>query len=433
MANQVDIAQTIVNTFAAHMQNALVAAKAVTNKKYDDKIDADNGLQTRERVPPRYVVTTTEGSVPAFNRQDTVVGTEIVRVDKVKTVGFGYGDFERIKTFSDAVESQSLKAAATQLAEDIDAMVLRTAALAAFNWVGTPGQDLDDVDEFSAGYTRLKEEGVEDNDLSGLLTFTDRQKLGKYIRELPAPDKAATDALRRGRVGMLDSIPTMFTQQLPTLTTGTRAPSGAALVNGASQNVNYRSVSKSAAQGEYNSQTLAIDGLAAAATIKAGEVFSIDGVEAYDNRLHAGLGRDQQFTVLEDATADGTGVIAALKIAPAIIVPLTGGGTDDNVNKAHATVTAAPADNAAITFLGAASTAFRQRAILQKQALLLSTANLIDPKSDTFRRQTLRDVPITVRMWWASDFTNATHDIRFDAAVDVNIMDRRRICRVNGV
>jgi hypothetical protein len=90
----------------------------------------------------------------------------------------------------------------------------------------------------------------------------------------------------------------MFTQQLPTLTTGTRTNG---TVAGANQNVNYSAVSISAAPGQYMSQTLNIAGLGAAATIKDGEVFTIANVFAYDNRLQASLApRLQQFRVIGD-------------------------------------------------------------------------------------------------------------------------------------
>jgi hypothetical protein len=48
-------------------------------------------------------------------------------------------------------------------------------------------------------------------------------------------------------------------------------------------------------------------------------------------------------------------VIAAARIFPAMIVPGSGAGDNVNINTAHATVTAAPADNAVLTFIGAAS------------------------------------------------------------------------------
>lgn len=440
MANQVDIAQTITNTFAAHMENELVAAKVVSSKKYDKDLDADNGLQTRERVPPRYITRTTQDGVANLSAgvQDTVVGSEIIRINQTKTVDFGYGDFERIKTFSDAVESQALKSAAKSMAEDIDAEILSVAALAAYNWVGDAGVPLSELDEFMSGYTRLKEEGVEDNDLFGVLGFDDKQKLQKYITELAAPAGDASAALRRGTIGMLGGIPTLFTQQLPTLISGSRV-ANTAVIDGAAQNVNYRAVAQALDQGYHNTQLLRLT-QAGTNTLKRGDVLVI-GTEsgdtpvlAYDNRRHASLARPQQFVVVEDAAfGDEDTNDVLVRVAPACIVPGSGLDNDQLVNTAHGTVTVAPQTTDIATFKTAANSQSKLRIIMQKQAIQLATANLVNPKSDTFRRQSLSDVPITVRMWWYSDGNTGVHKVRFDAAVQANIMDRRRIVRVNGV
>ena len=253
--------------------------------------------------------------------------------------------------------------------------------------------------------------------------------LGILFVAYNATDSLSTGAFRKGFQGEIDGIPTLFTQQLPTLTAGTHA--GTPLVNGASQGVNYKDVAVSSAPGRYMSQTIAMDGLTGTQTIKAGETFTIAGVNAYDNRLGASLGRLQEFTVIEDATAAG-GAIAALRIFPALIVPGSGSGGDVQVNTAHATVTAAPADNAAITFKLTASTDYKPRAIIQKQAIVVNTADLILPASGTSMRKQLTHVPLSVRMWQDSDFNTGQHNVRFDVALTANVRDRRRLVRING-
>lgn len=440
MANQVDIAQTIVNQFAMLVENDLVAARAVTSKKYDQEIDADNGLQTRERVPPRYVSETTTNGVKNLSSgvQDTVVGSEIVRVNTTENVSFGYADFERIKTFSDAVESEALKSAASAMAHKIDGRILDVALKAAYNWVGTPGQPISELDEFMSGYTRLKEEGVEDGDMLGVISFTDKQKLQKYFTELTGPGLGQSNAARNGNLGLLGGIPVLATQQLPLHVSGSRVANTAA-IDGAAQNVNYRAVAQALSQGYHNTQLLRLT-QAGTNTIKRGDVFRVGfesgdtPVLAYDNRRQQSQGREQLFVAVEDAAfgdADTNDVL--VRVAPAFIVPGSGSGADQNVNTAHGTVTVAPQNTDLVTFLTAANSQHLLRGIIQKQAILLSTAKLIKPKSDTYRTQTLSAVPIQVRMWAYSDGDTGAHRIRFDAAVDMNIMDRRRIVRVNGV
>lgn len=418
----------VLNTFATIFQNNLIAADLVSWKQHDGEMNDRNGLQVIEQVGPRYNVTETTDGVKDLSSgvQDTVFGSEIFKVNKTFGVSLGWADFVKIRDIGDARESEALKSVAMQLSEAIDSYVLETAVLASNNWVGTPGNNVADLGDVATAYTRLREEGVEDSDLRMVLSYADRQALAETLVAYPATDSLSTGAFRRGFEGEIYGVPTVFTQQLPALTVGSRAASGAAAINGASQNVNYTAVAASGAPGQYMTQTIAIDGLTGSQTIKDGEVFTIANVYAWDNRAQVTTGRPQQFRVVGDHTATA-GAIAALRIFPALIVQ----GTND-VNTAHATVDSAPADNAPITFLGTASTAYRPRAIIQKNAICVDTAQLILPATGTASRMSLSKVPLSVRMWQHSDFVTGAHSVRFDVALTANVRERRRIVRLNG-
>lgn len=433
---KVDQNKLVMNAFAATLQNNLVSGDVVTWNEYDGELDDRNALTVSEQVDPRYAVTETTDGVADLSggTQGTAIGSEVFKVNKTFGSSMGWGDFQKIRDIGSARESRALKSAATNLAEKIDAYVLRIAALASNNWTGNPGEVIDDFDEFMSGYTRLKEEGVGDDDLRGVLSFFDKQKLGNQIGKLPGPDGESSKAIRVGFKGDLGGIETMFTQQLPSLTTGTRAASGGAQANGAAQNVNYQDVAVSTAPGRYMTQTLSVKNLTAGHTIKANEVFTIAGVFAYDNRKGGPVSPDrlQQFTVIDDATADGSGNIAALRIFPAIIVPGTGTGNNPNMNTAHGTVTAAPANSAPMTFLGVAATSYTPRMVIQKSAVIVNTVPLIMPATGEGSRRKLSKIPLSVRMWKNSDFKTGAHDVRFDVALTANVRDRRRIVRING-
>jgi hypothetical protein len=423
----VDQAKLVMNAFAATFQNNLLAKDVVTWKQYDAEMDDRNGLKVVEQVGPRYNVTQTTNGVKDLSAgvQDSVFGSEQFVVNKTFGASMGWGDFVKIRDIGDARESVAIKNAATNLAESIDAYILQNAVLAANNEVGTVGDAVATLGDVLTGYERLKAEGVDDSDLRMVLSYADKTALANTIVAYPATDSLSTGAFRRGFEGEIGGIPTMFTQQLSNITPGTRT-NGA--VNGANQDTDYSAVAISGAPGQYLTQTIAADGFGANATIKDGEVFTVAGVFAYDNRLGQAQTFLQQFRVIGDTTADGTGAVATLRIFPAMIVP-DGGATP---NTPHATVSAAPADNAVITWRGTASTAYKPRAIIQKQAIIVNTADLIMPASDTAMRKQLTQVPLSVRMWRASDFDTGAHTIRFDVALTANVHDRRRIVRVNG-
>jgi hypothetical protein len=429
-------AKLVLNSFAMVLQNNLVTRDAVSWNEYDGEMDDRNGLQVIEQVTTRYNVTRTVNGVKDLSAgtDGTVFGSEMFEITGTFNANMGWGDFVKVKSIGDARESKALLGAATSMAEKIDAYILSIAALASADWVGDGVTSIDEWSDAALARARLKENGVDDSELSYIFNHTDEVKLGDQIVKLPAPDEFSTSTYREGFSGKLNGTRTMFTNQLPVLTVGTRAATGAGVVAGAAQNKDYATVAKAgASNGLRLTQNLACSTFAAGATIKQGEVFTIPGVFAYDNRKQAAVtpARLQQFTVVADAVADGAG-LATLVIFPAMIVPGSGAGDNININTAHATVTAAPANLAVLTFMGAASATLSPRLLLQKQSINVNTVPLIMPASGTAMRRRLTKVPISVRMWQHSDFYTGAHGVRFDVALNANIRDRLRISRVNG-
>ncbi len=162
-------------------------------------------------------------------------------------------------------------------------------------------------------------------------------------------------------------------------------------------------------------------------------MFSIANVLAYDNRKQALIqpARVQQFVVVTDVTVSGT--TAEVRIFPALIVPTASPSTETQyINTAHATVNSIPADSAAITWLGTASTAYGPRLLIQKQAIVVNTQQLLLPVTGIGARKKLENIPLSVRVWTNSTFGTGETGIRFDVMLNANIRDRRRIVRING-
>jgi hypothetical protein len=285
------------------------------------------------------------------------------------------------------------------------------------------GTDVDAPAELFAAHTRLMDQSVE-GELSGVLSYADAAALRATLTATNIQGVNRT-ALERARVPLISEMDLYATQHIKSLTNGTRAASGAGLVNGASQNVNYATVKDT----DYS--TLAIDGLAAAATIKKGEIFTIAGVYAINNRSGETLSYLRQFVVTEDATATGGGAVAALKIWPHIIVPGTGGAEADT-NTAFGTVNSAPADNAAITFLGAAGLVSPVRAVWAKPAIQLVSARLETPMSDTSSFATDPETGISIRYWRGSDINTGRHIHRWDMIYGAKVVDPRLGVRFSG-
>lgn len=218
-------------------------------------------------------------------------------------------------------------------------------------------------------------------------------------------------ALQRAKLPLMGSVQPYMTQSVINLVTGTRTNGQ---VNGNGQNVNYVDVADSYVQ------ELDLKGVGNNATIKKGEVFSINNVYAVNPRTKATLDYLQQFTVLEDVTADGSGNVTVTIANPIII------------SGAYMTVNAAPVDSATVTWMGSASTSYRQNAVFHKSAITLAFAKLVRPRTGEYAYATDKDSGISIRYWQTSDGVNDVHLHRWDVLYGVTNVDRRLGTRASG-
>lgn len=139
---------------------------------------------------------------------------------------------------------------------------------------------------------------------------------------------------------------------------------GTPLVNGA-QTGTYNAADTSA------SFNLVTDGWTAAAAtrVNIGDVFTIAGVFAVNPQNRTSTGALQQFVVRATTASDGAGN-ATIPIFP---IPVFSGAFQ-NVTSATNNI----ADNAALTFVGTAATAYPQNLSYHKNAFCLATVDLED-------------------------------------------------------
>lgn len=420
----VDQAKLVLNSFAAIFQNNLISKDLVTWKKFDGEMNDRNGLTVVEQVVPDYTTTFTTSAVNDLSGgvQNTTFGSEQYKLTQVIGSSMGWGDFVKIRDIGAARESEALKAAALRLATDIDAYILGYAAKASNNWLGDGSSAVGTWDDVAGGFTRLMEEGAEGGDLRAVLSYADKQALGKELVEVNTTGNLeGTGTYRDGWSGKVAGIPTLFTQQLPSLTVGTRLETSALTAGTADSAGTYETYAISAAPGQFMSQILNMDIGSGTETLVDGETFTLAGVFAYDNRAKKTLNHLQEFRVIGNYTAAG-GIVAP-RVYPAIIT-----------SGPYRTVSAAPANTAAVTFKGAPGAVHQPRFIANKDAIVVSTADLIMPATGTAQRKSLTKVPVSVRMWQDSVFATGEHRVRFDVALEANTRagGRRRVVRING-
>jgi hypothetical protein len=206
--------------------------------------------------------------------------------------------------------------------------------------------------------------------------------------------------------GVLGFDEVNMSQSIKQHTTGTRSTSDTILVNGAVTT-----------QG---ATTINLDGGTGSATIKAGDVFTIAGVYAVNPQTRESTGSLQQFVCTSTATAS-SGAWTSVSISPAIYTS----------SQALATVDSFPADNAAVTFLGAASTQYAQNLVYHKDAITLATADLLMPQGvDMASRQVHNG--ISMRIVRQYDINNDRMPCRIDVLYGYSAIRPQMACRMWG-
>ena len=149
--------------------------------------------------------------------------------------------------------------------------------------------------------------------------------------------------------------------------------------------------------------------------INAGQTFTIASVNRVHPESKADTGIPQQFVVVGPATATGT---TTLVISPGIVTS----GPRQNVS-------AAPANNATITFGGAASTAYKQSILYHKDAFVFGTADLEMPDDVQFKARRVMD-GISMRLLKQYEIIKDTTYCRLDVLYGFRTLYRQLACRV---
>lgn len=411
MANLTLTADIIAKEAVMILDNNCVMGKLVY-RGYEDEFDNKvNGYRVGETVSVRRPTdfTVRDGAIAAI--QDVTEGKFTLTVDKQKGVDFRFSSQDLTLQIGELSE-RVIKPAMVQLANQIDRDCLNLYK-DVWNWVGTPGQNIDAFADFAKGPTRLDLGAVPNDDRSAIMSPTDQWALLGSQTALYMQD-VAKDAYRRGKLGMIANVDTYSSQNIQTFTGGTR-DNTTPLVKGASQTTTW------AATKDTGTMTLNTDGWDTVATIKQGDVFTIDAVYAVNPVTKATLPHLQQFVVTADATANVTTTsTTTLTISPPIIT-----------SGAFQTVSAAPQDDATITVMGTASTGYAQNMIFHKNAFSLIMVPMVSPPGAVdVSRKSYGGYSVRVIPYY--DGTNDYSNWRLDVLYGTKTVDARLATRISG-
>lgn len=409
MANAYATPKVYANVGLALLKNELVMAKLCDSEAVNAEFKPGVGTTVYVKRPPEFTIR--DGATASA--QDVVEGEVAVTCDKQKGVDVQFTGYEATTNVDQLLKSKVIKASMAQIASQIDGDLIDNVKYF-HNWVGTPGTTMDSPADFFLAPQRMDEMAIPTSDRNAILSPGDAYGIaGNLLASAAQVGDVARSALERVKIPVMGNTTPYMTQTVPVLTTGTRAVTGT-LINGANQNVTYAN-----SRTTYT-QSLVCDGAGVSKTLKAGEKFTIAGVNAVNPRSKADLGYLKQFTIMADATSDGSGNVT-LTISPPIIT--TG---------AFQTCSAAPADNAALTHLGALSTSFRLNAAFHKTAIKLVSVKPPMPFTGEADYATDPATGLSVRYWRYSDGTADTHNHRWDVYYGTKNVDARLGTLVSG-
>ena len=365
------------------------------NRQYDDsfaKEGAKIGSTLRIRLPDRALVT--DGA--ALQVQDDNEQYTTLTVANQKHIGVNFTTAELTMQLDDFAE-RVLKPRVSQLASSVDADVAN-AYKSIYQSVGTPGTTPGTSAVLLSGHQKLNEMAAPMSPRYATVNPAANAGLVEGLKGLFNPTDVVSRQFKTGMMGenVLGYDEINMSQSIVTHTTGTRSTSDTILVNGAVST-----------QGQ---ATISLDGGTGSATLAVGDVFTIAGVFSVNPQTRQSTGSLQQFTVTAAATAAG-GAWTNVAISPAIYT------------SAHplATVSAFPADNAAVTFVGAGNTAYPQNLIYHKDAITFATADLLIPQGvDMASRQVHNG--ISLRIVRQYDINNDRMPCRIDVLYGYNVI-----------
>lgn len=432
MANRLLTPSVIAKESLRVLVNNLAFAKRMNRdyeKNFNDK-DMKIGDTINIRKPARYIVR--KGRV--MQVQDHVQSTVPLTLTDQAGVDLSFTSADmalRLDDFSKNIIEPAMAAIANQI--DFEALQQYRNV---YNLVGTPGTAPASALVFLQAGGRLDEEAVP-RDSSRTVIFNPDAQVGTVdaLKGLFQSSEKISQQYEEGEMGTALGFKFFMSQNVNTHQVGPLG--GTPVVSGASQ----------------VGTTLVTSGwtAAAAARLKQGDVFTIAGVFAVNPQNRQNTGKLRQFVVTADVSSDGSGN-ATIPISPPIIPvgmvgtssllqpnnPAISGnpgfGPDALVNlAAFATVTASPANGAAITVVGTANQLTPQNMAFHKSAFVMGSAELPLPKGVDFAaRESAPEAGISVRLVRAYDINNDLFPCRFDILYGFKTVYPEAACRIAG-
>ena len=402
MSNSILTIDMITRKALEILENNLVLTRNV-NRQYDDSFAVEGakiGSTLRIRLPDRALVT--DGA--ALQVQDDNEQFTTLTVANQKHIGVNFTTAEltmQLDDFADRV----LKPRISQLAASIDADVAN-AFQTIGNSVGTPGTTPATSLVLLQAQQKLNENAAVMSPRYATVNPAANAGLVEGMKGLLNPTDTVSKQFKNGMMGtgVLGFEEINMSQSIKQFTTGTR---------------NAATGSTSAAVTTEGATTIAITGAGNGLTVKAGDVFTVNGCFAVNPQTRESTGSLFQFVALANVTlgASGEGNITVAPIYSA--------------NHALATVASLPANSQAVVFVGAGGTQYAQNLVYHKDAITFATADLLMPQGVDMASRAVHN-GISLRVVRQYDINNDRMPCRIDVLYGYSTIRPQMACRLWG-
>ena len=358
-----------------HLENNLVAAKMAYRAYKSEFGETKIGDTLTIRRPVKYNVRTG----PVAQMQDATEGKVQIQINTQRGVDLRFPTKDLTLTI-DRFAERYLKHPMIALANQVDLDILSMHKYV-WNWVGTPGQTLSGYKSFIKGPQRLDEMAVP-SPRAACLSPADFYGMASSFTGLYVPDVAKT-ALEKSKLPMVGNTDCYSSQNVINYTVGSYAGTPVISATASANGVTNTGVTTYQASMNTNQTAILVDGLTAGSTLNQGDVFSMAGVTPSLPVTKQPL---PYLSVRCGAAVTSTGNADAITIAPAIII-----------SGQYQTVSAAPAQNAALTFMGTAGASYPQNLVFHENAFALCMVPMEFPEGASKKaRQSYKGLSIRV-------------------------------------
>lgn len=383
------------------LSNNLVMAGLVHRSYKDEFVKVGDTVSIRKPV----MFSVADGA--QLNVQDVQEQSVELTVDRRKHVAWRFSTADMtlsVDDYSNRYIQPAMAALAQQIDSDLHALYSEV-----YQVEGDPGSPPADFAGFARAPRRLDQAACP-RPRVGVVEPRAAYALAAHIQTLDVGRTAVT-ALEEGRVGRLGGVDVFNSQSVKMHTPGSFA--GMPRVAGSGQSTSYFT-----APGGV--MALSTEGWTGnSPVLKAGDVFTLEGVYALNPRSKESLGLLQTFVVKQDVVSGSTGE-AMLFVSPPIIT-----------EGPYATVSAEPADQAALTPVGSAGQPQAQNLVFHRDAFALVTCPLDIPDSAGFAaRQEFQG--LSMRVVKAYDIESDTETLRCDVLYGVKALYPQLAVRLLG-